>query len=264
MQRRHWRCMPLSTKLQQALPESKLSASSLALPERPSQRGRRGSAGQTRQQIVLALADLLEEFAIWEISITMLTRKVGVTSQLFYRHFQSLDDTLTALAEDIVDDLPDIGPFLRGDWPDEEGFARLRQVGAANLAYWDRHRTPLRVLGMLDDSRKPRFAQFREMRGQAMAHAFTELVRCRKAGGHLARSIPDDLLAWELTSRLQLFGLHQPQIVARGYRSEAALDAHAAMLAVSLGFPVPNPESAENDSLLPAAMEYLAGFADYR
>jgi hypothetical protein len=88
-----------------------------------------------------------------------------------------------------------------------------------------------------------RLAQFREMRGRAMAHAFMELIRRCKATGRLARSIPDDFLAWELTWRLQLFGLHQPQIVARGCKSEAALDAHAAMHSISLGLPVPDPAS---------------------
>lgn len=205
----------------------------------PNRRNRRGSAAETRLQIIVALVELLEEFTTWDISISMLTRRVGVSSQLFYRHFSSLDDVLAAHWEHIQPEVPDLEPILGGDWPDDEGFARLRQVSDVNLAFWNRHRTAMRVLGMLDDMRKPTFATFREMRGRGMAESFIGLIRRRKAGGHLPLDLIDANVAWEITARIQLFGLNFPQVVALGTPAERAIDIHTKMLAISLGFAVP-------------------------
>ncbi|MCK9544125.1 MAG: TetR/AcrR family transcriptional regulator [Novosphingobium sp.] len=203
---------------------------------RKSGRQRRGTSEATRQRIVDALVELLDEHAIWEISITMLTRRIGVSSQLFYHHFTSLDDVLAVHWDAVFRDLPDIAALLEGDWSDTEAFDRMLAVAKLNLAFWDRHRPAMRVLSMLDDMQKPRFARFRQLRGRSMAGAFAALARRQKEKGRLPDTVSDQLAGWECTARLQQFGLTFPEIIAQGADAGEAIVSHATILAISLGF----------------------------
>ena len=61
-------------------------------------KGNNPSALRSQQMIVLALIDLMREYAYSEISITMLSTKAGVSRQTFYKMFASKEDVVGFVA----------------------------------------------------------------------------------------------------------------------------------------------------------------------
>lgn len=200
--------------------------------------GRRRQGEATRQRIIDAFIDLLDERPIWEITVTMLTRQFGVSSQLFYQHFSSLDDVLMAHCDVVLTSLPQIEELIEGDWPEEECFSRMREITDRALAFWECHRPVMRVLAMLDDVHDPRFKRFRELRGRDAAAAFARLVGRQIERGRLPATMSCDLAGWFCVSRLQGFGLAYRDLIATGHDGEIAKNSFAAMLAISLGFTI--------------------------
>lgn len=210
--------------------------------DRPRETHSRKPAGRrppTRQRIIDALVELLDGKPIWEISVTMLTKRVGVSSQLFYQHFACLEDVLVAHSDTILATFPHANDLLDGEWADEECYARMCAITERVLVFWDNHRPAMRVLNMLDDVQNPRFSRFRELRGRDIAAAFARLARRRVERGFLPAGLCCDLTGWTCASRLQGTGLSFPDLIAHGYSPETIRQSTSALLAISLGFQIP-------------------------
>ncbi len=193
-------------------------------------RCRSASGDITRQRIVDALLVLLEQKPIWKISIADITREVGVSSQLFYRHFKTLEDVLLAHAEVILNSRPDIASLIAGDWRGEAGLARARAIVEANLGFWEQHRTAMRVITVLGDQQLGDFAKFRGLRGRIAANAFAAQLAAQQKTGSLPAEIDPAFAGWMLVSQLQIIGLSYPQVIANGTPHDTLVETAARVI----------------------------------
>lgn len=184
-------------------------------------RRRSPSAEVTRQRITDALLMLLENKALWEISIADITRQVGVSSQLFYAHFKNIEAVLAAHQDAILRDNPDLATLIDGEWRGDAGLQRGRDIVEAVLKFWDQHRIAMRAISMLCDQFRPDFDHFRLLRGQAAATAFSAQI---KANQPLANRVELNLSGWMLLAQLHAIGETYPGMLARGTTHRAIVD----------------------------------------
>ncbi len=75
--------------------------------------GNEESSRQTRQRLQAAMLELMQQKRIGDIKITELTRLAGVSRQAYYRNFQSMQELLRSikqeLAQRINDNVPRVG-----------------------------------------------------------------------------------------------------------------------------------------------------------
>lgn len=195
---------------------------------------------KTRQKIIDALFSLLETQPLRRITVSMIAREVGVTSQLFYNYFKSIDEVIEEEAVTLLDSRPPLVELVDCEWTDENALARAREVVEQVLEYWEHHRVAMRVVTLLGDSGHPSFVSFREMRGREFAAALARLVRRQIARGRLPASVSPELLGWTIVSSLQGMGLAYPDTI-RQFSLDELVETHAYLLAAELGFR-PSPD----------------------
>lgn len=83
--------------------------------ERPADRRTRNDPRRerTRARLLDAATRLVHSQGLSDLSVSAITRRVGVHQSLFYRHFDGLDDCLAEVGRLLVDKLPPIDQALR-------------------------------------------------------------------------------------------------------------------------------------------------------
>jgi AcrR family transcriptional regulator len=190
----------------------------------------------TRQKIISAFVEMLDEYPVWEIKVSMLTRRIGISSQLLYVHFKKIEDILLAQAQVILEENPDLSVLIDGDWEGQGGIERATKIIEETLSFWDRHRTIMKVIEILDEAHNPLFSHFRAARGKANVAAFKRIVDQQIKKGKLSPELDSEFAAWNVVSRLQVFAAWYPEAITIGQSREAVIHTTALMTQSSLGF----------------------------
>lgn len=148
-------------------------------------------ARQSRRRLVDALAQLLEDHDVDEVTVGAVAKGADLTTGAFYRHFRDLGELLDELAEEKVELAVD---FLRATLggPHESAVALWVSMSDAVLAYLEhdrvlrvlfRHRRRIRTLrvanGYRDRQRQTWELIADHMRDSGLLQGDDELVRLR-------------------------------------------------------------------------------------
>ncbi len=121
--------------------------------------GARG--GRTRTAILDALRTLLAERHMGEIRIADLAQAAGISAPTFYTYFDTLDEALLALCEEVASDWQGLAHHLEADWSGGQGLTHARALIMDMLALWARHGAIIRVEQMMADRGAPAFVEAR-------------------------------------------------------------------------------------------------------
>ncbi|MFW2341865.1 TetR/AcrR family transcriptional regulator [Brevundimonas sp.] len=121
--------------------------------------GARG--GRTRSAILEALRGLLATRHLGEIRIADVAQSAAISAPTFYTYFDTLDEALLALCDEVASDWQGLAHHVEADWSAGQGLTHARALITDMLALWDRHGAIIRVEQMMADRGDPAFAEAR-------------------------------------------------------------------------------------------------------
>lgn len=147
--------------------------------------GARG--GRTRTAILDALRALLAERHMGEIRIADLAQAADISAPTFYTYFDTLDEALLALCEEVASDWQGLAHHLEADWSGGQGLVHARALIMDMLALWARHGAIIRVEQMMADRGAPAFVEARVSRLRRLHLALERrIAQAAHAGLHPA------------------------------------------------------------------------------
>jgi AcrR family transcriptional regulator len=118
-------------------------------------------AFQTRQRLLDATVQLLEEQKLRDLRVIDIARRVGTSAATFYQYFRDVDDVVLCLAGEASDEMPTILEEIEGSWRGAAGLEKATHIVDAFIAHWDAHHAVLRARNMASDEGDARFAALR-------------------------------------------------------------------------------------------------------
>jgi len=122
--------------------------------------GRKGRV--TRERILAAAAELLEDPDSGPISLSAVARKASLGMTSLYLYFTDLTELLLAVLEPVMETAEQayVG-LMRSHWPDEELGERCREFMRAYFAFWYKHSRILHLRNTMSADQDQRMLRFR-------------------------------------------------------------------------------------------------------
>lgn len=152
-----------------------LRSSAVASDEVVDQNGRvlGPRAQQTRQRLLEATEELLQQGSLRDLRVSEIARKVGASPATFYQYFRDVEDAVLRLSEQASREVPEMLKVMDGSWKGDAGLDRARLLVDAFIRHWDRHQAVLRVRNLASDEGDE---AFRNVRSHAMLPVLTALA----------------------------------------------------------------------------------------
>jgi len=144
-----------------------------------------------RRQLMDATVELLKQRSLRDLRVVDIAREVKTSPATFYQYFKDVEDVVLQLAEEATAKMPSLMKLFEGDWHDEAGLQKAREVAEAFIRYWDEHGAVLRVRNVAADEGDARFLAIRSKATTPMLGAMTQQMEKRlKAGKRLSHIKP--------------------------------------------------------------------------
>lgn len=166
----------------------------------------RTRGARTREALLGAVRDLLEERGPGAVRIADVAQRAGVSAPSVYTYFKTVDEATLALCQTAVPDTEALAGLLEGDWSGDEAFRACRAFVQAMAEVWTRHGAALRVERLMADRGDQAFAESRIGRLRRLHLALERrIARARAAGFHPAGLDPR-LASYEVVSLVESVG----------------------------------------------------------
>ncbi|MEO8696429.1 MAG: TetR family transcriptional regulator [Acidimicrobiales bacterium] len=153
------------------LPIDRLSQSAGA-PRRPGAR-----ALQTRERLLAATIDLLDEVPYRDLTSAVVTQRLGLSAPAFYRYFSDINDALAASAPTMRGSVQQIAAVVTArTWRRQRATESALEVIDALAVFWQRHRALYRVTDLLADEGDARFAEIKQHTFEPLTEAFGTIM----------------------------------------------------------------------------------------
>lgn len=170
--------------------------------------GRRGRA--TRQRLLECTAEMLETSSYRDLKVIDIAREAGTSPATFYQYFADVEAAILVLAEEMSYDVDRIAELVRGgSWKGRPGWDRAVEVADAFLAFWDDHRSVMRVVGLNTEEGDQRFRQVRTRLLNKVNEALADVFEHHQANGRNPDGIDPRAAAGTLVSMLAHVAQHQ-------------------------------------------------------
>ena len=136
---------------------------------------------RTRQRILDATVELLDEKPLRDLRVIDIARRIGSSPATFYQYFKDVEGVVLHLACEASERTPAIVELIDGDWSGREGHERGRRLVNLVIDHWERYAPILRVRNNAADEGDPRFREVRLRTMMPMVDAFAaEIVRAHE------------------------------------------------------------------------------------
>lgn len=119
-------------------------------------------ARRTRERLLEATRQLLDEHPLRDLRVIDIARRVGTSPATFYQYFRDVEDAVLCLADAASAEIPGLLRWLDEPFTGAGGRARARGLVDAFIRHWDLHHAALRVRNLASDEGDERFARVRE------------------------------------------------------------------------------------------------------
>ncbi len=151
----------------------------VALDGRPL--GRRGA--ETRQRLLDATAQLLEDNGLRELKVVDIARAVGLSPATFYQYFGDVEAAVLALSAAVGEETASLSRLLGRDWNGDDGLDCARQLVEVFIANWDTHRAVLRTRNLAAQEGDERFRAVRNAALRPLTEGIAAKVTARVDSG---------------------------------------------------------------------------------
>ena len=135
----------------------------------PGQRGR-----ATRRRLLEATIDLLSSTPWRSVKVIDIARSVGTSPATFYQYFENVEQAISVLAEEMVEEAADVAELVDGDWSPQASWETALRVTEGFLAYWEANRAVFRVVDLATEEGD---TQLRGVRVRALNAVTVALAR---------------------------------------------------------------------------------------
>lgn len=185
---------------------------------------------ETRQRLLNATRDLLDEQGLRELRVIDIARKVEISPATFYQYFKDAEDAVLCLAQQASDEMPALAEYLDGSWEGEDGLARARSIVDAFITHWDKHSAVLRVRNLASDQGDARFVA---VRGNAMGPVMRGLakrVEEAQAAGRVSRKEDRHAAAAAMGAILERLAAYHAELENVGVTRELLVETSARII----------------------------------
>ena len=170
--------------------------------------GRRGLA--TRQKLLECTAEMLGTSSYRELKVIDIAREAGTSPATFYQYFPDVESAILVLAEEMAKDVSTLsGIASAGPWKGKDGYTTALALVDAFFAFWEEHRSVLRVVDVSTQEGDHRFRQIRGRMLVDVTDALQEVFRQLQREGKHPASLDPRAVAGTLVAMLANVASHQ-------------------------------------------------------
>lgn len=159
-------------------------------------------AEATRRRLLRATQKLVETQPYRELTVSAITRHVGIAPATFYRYFSDVEDALLVVASEVLHDADALEQLIEeGEWENEPAAAARRFIDGL-LEFWSRNRNTIRVIEFLADDGEREFERLRARLLRRPMEALAVTIASTRHGAGFSADAEDHALAVVLVAML--------------------------------------------------------------
>jgi len=167
---------------------------------------------ETRQKLLDATLQLLDERSVLDISVAEIARQVGTVPSLFYHYFKDVEEAMQHIAREAANETPAMVALIEGDLEGNDGLQRARALVQAYVAHWERFRGALLFRNQSADRGDPAFNRIRRDALGPLIDALQHLIEQSQRTGTVARDMHPYLAASGLVAMLESLAAHADRV----------------------------------------------------
>jgi AcrR family transcriptional regulator len=142
--------------------------------------GRRGRA--TRQRLLMETAEMLKARSYRDLKVVDIARAARTSPATFYQYFPDVEAAVLVLAEEMIEHGARFPALVRGGrWRGRAGWTTACELVDGFLAFWEEHRSVLRVVDLATAEGDARFHNVRTRLLNGLTVALREAIDQRTA-----------------------------------------------------------------------------------
>ncbi len=134
--------------------------------------GHRGQA--TRRKLLDGTVELLSSTPWRSVKVIDIARRAGTSPATFYQYFENVEQAISVLAEEMVEEATELAALVDGDWSEPASWETALTVTEQFLAYWEANRAVFRVVDLATEEGN---AHLRGVRVRALNAVTVALAR---------------------------------------------------------------------------------------
>ena len=155
----------------------------------------------TRQRLLDATVELLNEQSVRDIAVVDIARKAGTSPATFYQYFKDVAEATLRLAEQAASEMPGLIELIERPWRGATGLETARAIADAFIRHWDAHREVLLVRNLAADEGDRRFQKVRREALRPVLDHLADKIEESKRAGRIASEMHAHAAAAPATSR---------------------------------------------------------------
>lgn len=164
----------------------------------------------TRRRLLECTAEMLGTGSYRELKVVDIARQAGTSPATFYQYFADVESAVAALAEEMAAQGRRFADHVRAStWKGRRGYAAAEALVDEIIAFWDEHRSVLRVVDLATDEGDSRFANVRTRLLNDLNNALAEVIGEMRAGGRLPGDVDPQATAGVLVAMLAHVSAHR-------------------------------------------------------
>lgn len=181
---------------------------------------------KTRERLLDATEELLQERSILDIAVVDIARKAETSPATFYHYFKDVEEAALLLAERAAEETPGLVELIAGDWHGEAGRATSQALALRFIDHWETHHAVLTLRNLAADRGDPRFQEARRKALSPVLDALAEKIRNEASlpGAHPYAT------AAALVSMLEKLSAHMRVLGGRGVKRDDLIRTAASIL----------------------------------
>jgi len=185
---------------------------------------------QTRQRLLEATAQLLDERGLRDVSVVEIARKVETSPATFYQYFGDVTDAVAQLAEQAGEEIPALVEHITASWAGRKGFETARALVEGFIDHWDTHHAVLRIRNLSSEEGDRRFQKLRRDAIYPVLDALATKVKEAQAAGRVSAKVHPYASASALASMLERLAAFHRELESFGVGRDDLVETCARIL----------------------------------
>ena len=185
---------------------------------------------ETRQRLLDATVELLDESSVRDISVVEIARKANTSPATFYQYFKDVGEATLRLAEQAVEEMPALIELIDASWRGQKGLDTARAIVRAFVDHWDEHRSVLLVRNLAADEGDRRFMKIRRRALSPVIEHTAKRIEEHQAQGRIAPEVHPAAAAAAMAAILERLAAYHREIEFFGAGREELIESCARIL----------------------------------
>jgi len=187
-------------------------------------------ARETRQRLLDATVELLDESSVRDISVVEIARKANTSPATFYQYFKDVAEATLRLAEQAVEEMPALIELIDASWRGQKGLDTARAIVRAFVDHWDAHRSVLLVRNLAADEGDRRFMKIRRRALSPVIEHIAKRIEANQAQGRIAQEVHPAAAAAAMAAILERLAAYHREIEFFGAGREELIESCSRIL----------------------------------